>query len=200
MMKFKYVTIASLGLALAGCSLGGPNTSMYSVHQPVVERSTFALDVNVDGGGVTGNEQRRMAEWFEALDLGYGDRVSIDYGAGYVNPAVRASVAALAEEHGVLMSETAPVTAGNIDPGSVRVVISRSRASVPTCPDWSTDSDRNYNSSNHSNYGCATNSNLAAMVADPEDLVRGRKNTSRDGNNGNVAINKQRTKQSGEGK
>jgi pilus assembly protein CpaD len=25
-----------------------------------------------------------------------------------------------------------------------------------------------------SNYGCATNSNLAAMIADPEDLVRGK--------------------------
>lgn len=200
MMKFKYVTVASLGLALAGCSLGGSNTSMYSVHQPVVERSTFALDVNVDGGGVAGGEQRRMAEWFEALDLGYGDRVSIDYGTGYANPAVRSSVAALAEEHGVLVSETAPVTPGLIDPGSVRVVVSRSRASVPSCPNWSTTSDVNYNSSNHSNYGCATNSNLAAMVADPEDLVRGRKNTSLDGNSGNAAINKQRAKQNGEGK
>lgn len=200
MMKFKYVAVASLGLALAGCSLGGPNTSMYSTHQPVVERSTFALDVNVDGGGVTGSEQRRMTEWFDALDLGYGDRVAIDYGMGYVNPAVRASVAAIAEERGVLVTETAPVTAGAIEPGSVRVVVSRSRASVPTCPDWSTSSDRNYNSSNHSNYGCASNSNLAAMVADPEDLVRGRKNTSRDGTTGNVAINKQRAKETGDSK
>jgi pilus assembly protein CpaD len=25
-----------------------------------------------------------------------------------------------------------------------------------------------------SNYGCATNTNLAAMIADPEDLVRGK--------------------------
>lgn len=200
MKNLKYVVIASLGLALAGCSLGGPNTSMYSVHQPVVERSNYALDVNVDGGGVTGSEQRRMAEWFDALQLGYGDRVSIDYGTGYVNPTVRTSVAALTEEFGVLMTETAPITVGDVVPGTVRVVVSRSRASVPSCPDWSTNSDRNYNSSNHSNYGCAYNSNLAAMIADPEDLVRGRKNDSLEGNNGNAAINRQRTKQVGEGK
>ena len=29
-----------------------------------------------------------------------------------------------------------------------------------------------------SNYGCAVNSNLAAMVANPEDLVRGRSDGS----------------------
>ena len=199
MIKFKYITVASLGLALAGCSMGTSNTSMYSVHQPVVERTTLALDVNVDGGGVTGTEQRRMAEWFDALELGYGDRVSIDYGSGYANPAARASVAALAEEHGVLMTETAPLTVGDVGPGTIRVVVSRSRASVPTCPDWSSNSDRNYNASNHSNYGCASNSNLAAMVADPEDLVRGRKKASLDGNAGNAAINKQRAKETGEG-
>lgn len=199
MKNFKYVSIASLSLALAGCSMGGSNTSMYSVHQPVVERSNYALDVNVDGGGVAGTEQRRMAEWFDALQLGYGDRVSIDYGNGYVNPAVRSSVSALADQYGVLLTETAPVTAGEVIPGTVRVVVSRSRASVPSCPDWSTKTDRNWNSSNHSNYGCASNSNLAAMVADPEDLVRGRKNGSLNGNNGNAAIEAQRKKQVGEG-
>jgi pilus assembly protein CpaD len=77
------------------------------------------------------------------------------------------------------------------------VVVTRSKASVPSCPDFTTDHDRNYNASNHSNYGCATNSNLAAMIADPEDLVRGRENKRLDSNSGKNAVNTYKTKTGG---
>jgi pilus biogenesis lipoprotein CpaD len=40
------------------------------------------------------------------------------------------------------------------------------------CPDW-TRPGANYLNSMHTNYGCAYNKNLAAMVANPEDLERG---------------------------
>jgi pilus biogenesis lipoprotein CpaD len=40
------------------------------------------------------------------------------------------------------------------------------------CPDWS-QSTVNYGNAMHSNYGCATARNLAAQVADPEDLIHG---------------------------
>ena len=82
-------------------------------------------------------------------------------------------MAALAARHGLLVSDDAPVTAGTIAPGAARVVVSRSTATVPGCPDWSTKSDTNLNNATYSNYGCATNSNMAAMVADPEHLLHG---------------------------
>ena len=50
----------------------------------------------------------------------------------------------------------------------------RAKATVPGCPDWSRPSEPNFNSHNASNYGCAINGNLAAMVADPQDLILGR--------------------------
>jgi pilus assembly protein CpaD len=68
----------------------------------------------------------------------------------------------------------APVTRGAVQPGMVRVVVSRRRAVVPGCPNWSTPSEPNFKNSNTSNYGCSVNSNMAAMVANPEDLVHGR--------------------------
>jgi pilus assembly protein CpaD len=68
---------------------------------------------------------------------------------------------------------------------------------VPSCPDWSTTHENNYNAGNHSNHGCATNSNLAAMVADPEDLIRGRENKKLDGNSGKNAVNTYQTKTGG---
>ncbi len=52
------------------------------------------------------------------------------------------------------------------------VVTSRG-AFVPGCPDWH-DSAANANDAMAANFGCATNANLAAMIADPADLLHGR--------------------------
>lgn len=41
------------------------------------------------------------------------------------------------------------------------------------CPDWSSNTVRNYGNHVHSNYGCATNHNMALQVEDPRDLHRG---------------------------
>ncbi|MGL5838056.1 MAG: CpaD family pilus assembly protein [Sphingorhabdus sp.] len=174
-MRVKLILTASLALALAGC---GDNTTVYSTNQPVVQRTNYVLDVNVDSGGVSSFEKGRIAEWFEAIKLDFGDRISVDYGNAFADGAVKASVAAIASDYGVLMTDSAPVTPGGVTPGTVRVVVTRSSASVPDCPNWSKTTEANYNSSTSPNYGCATNSNLAAMVADPEDLVRGREQST----------------------
>lgn len=177
-MRAKLLIAASLAFTLSACGAGSANTSMYSTNQPVVQRSNYALDVNVDGSsGISQFEQNRIAEWFEAMKLGFGDRIAVDFGDAYPDAFTKKAVGELAAKHGMLLSETAPVTAGNINPGTARVVVTRSTASVPNCPNWTKTTESNFNSSNHPNYGCAVNSNMAAMVADPEDLVRGREST-----------------------
>ncbi len=199
MFKMKFLTVTAASIALAGCAgtLGTSNTSMYSVHQPVVERTNFAIDLNSNGEDIPSAEQSRLGDWFDALQLGYGDRVSIDFGSGYASKAATQSVYNVAADRGMLLNDVAPVTQGQVAAGMIRVVVTRSKASVPSCPDLSTDHDRNYNASNHSNYGCAVNSNLAAMIADPEDLVRGRENKKLDANSGKAAVGAYRTKTGG---
>lgn len=163
----------SLGLALAGCGGMAGNRSLDSVHQPVVTRTNYALDVMAGPGGLSYPEQRRLAGWFDAMDLRYGDRISLD--DPLMSGATRAAVEAVASRYGLLVGEDAPVTPGAISAGTVRVIVTRSSASVPGCPDFSAKSDTNLGNATSSNYGCATNSNLAAMVADPEHLLRGAK-------------------------
>ncbi len=164
---------ASLGLAACG---GMPdNRSLYSVKQPVVERTNYTLDVYTGPGGLPVNEQRRLAGWFDAMNLRYGDRISID--DPMQSQATRNAIAELAGRRGILISEGAPVTAGHVDPGQARVIITRSTASVPGCPDWEVKSDANYNNGTHPGYGCAINTNLASMVANPEDLIAGQTGT-----------------------
>lgn len=168
-----------LGTSLAGCMTPNTNAltstqnpSLYSVHQPVVARNDYVLDLRADGGAVSRAEIERLHGWFDAIGLRYGDRISIDegYGAG----SARSDIAAAVAEYGLRIDDAAPVTPGQVPAGSVRVVASRTTASVPGCPDWAPeDNGVSPRQNTSSNYGCATNANLAAMIADPNDLVLG---------------------------
>ena len=173
--KFAGALAISLGLSLAACGGMPQNASLYSTKQPVVERTNYTLDVQASPGGLPISEQQRLSDWFKTVDLRYGDRVAIDDVA--VSDATREAIAKLAGRHGILLSEGAPVTVGFVQPGTVRVVVTRSVAEVPGCPDWSAKSDMNYSNGTHPNYGCAVNSNMAAMVANPEDLISGQSGT-----------------------
>lgn len=161
------------GLGLSACNTSdtAANRSLYSVHQPVVQRANYTLDLMASSAGLTVPEQARLADWFEAMDIGYGDRIAID--DPLASPAVREDVAAVASRFGLLLSDTAPVTEGYVDPGQIRVVVTRSMAHVPGCPDWSEDRNGNYGNATSANFGCAVNANIAAMVADPEHLLEG---------------------------
>ena len=145
----------------------GPEHGVDSLNQPVVKRTDYVLDLAAPSGGLSAVEKGRLRGWFEGLGVGYGDSVFVDepYGSG---PGT-ADVATIAAEYGLLLSAGAPVTAGPVQPGSVRVVVARSVAYVPDCP----NGGQNGPSSTSPNYGCSVNSNWAAMVANPSDLVLG---------------------------
>jgi pilus assembly protein CpaD len=164
---------------LAGCASGSSypvNRSLESVHQPVVQHTNYTFDVNTGVTGLSVSERHRLASWFEAMDLHYGDRIAID--DPLASPATRAAVEAEAARYGMMLSETAPTTPGYVNAGTARVVIIRSTASVKGCPDWGTKSDFNMNNATATGYGCAINGNLAAMVANPDHLIQGVKGTS----------------------
>ena len=158
-------------LLIGGCS-GTKNRGLESVHQPVVSRTDYVFDVNAGPNGLAPGEARRLGGWMETLRLGYGDRIAIDDPDGD-SPATRGDVAREAARFGLLLSDDAPVTAAPVAPGTARIVVSRARAGVPGCPDFSRVRQPEFESNTSSNQGCAVNSNLAAMVADPNDLVRG---------------------------
>ena len=171
-----------IGLLLLASALGGcshtpqdlPDRGYSAVNVPVVSRAEYVFDAAAPDGSLGPSEAARLDAWFNTLDLRYGDAIYVD--GGY--EAARGEVARVAGNYGMLVSAGAPVTAGAVAPGTVRIVVTRAVASVPNCPDWSSrPSQPNYNNRMVPNYGCAVNSNLAAMVANPEDLVHGREGT-----------------------
>ena len=161
-------------LAITACAAtptDRPAKGLASVNVPVISRADYALDLSSPDGTVTGAEAARLDGWFRSMQLGYGDRVYVDGPSGF---AARDDVARIAGQYGMLVSVGTPLTTGPVAPGMVRVVVTRTSASVPACPNWSKPSTPNYDNASMSNYGCAINGNMAAMIANPEDLVYGR--------------------------
>lgn len=165
--------IALLVSALAApvAAKDDPTRGVESVNVPVVTRSDYMFDAAAPDGQLSPFEQARLDAWFAGLSLGFGDRVYVE---GNASSAARRDVGQVVSRYGMLVSTGAPILAGSIADGSVRVVVSRTRASMPTCPNWSLNAQPNSANRTMANFGCAVNGNLAAMVADPNDLVFGR--------------------------
>ena len=168
------IAIVLLASAVAGCTTpqaDQPERGVTAVNTPVVTRTDYAMDVAAPDGSLASSEEARLDGWFRGLGLGYGDSIYVD---GDYSGAARADVARVAGRYGMMVSAGAPVTPNAVQPGSVRVVVSRTRATVPGCPNWDQPASPEFDNKQMPNTGCAVNGNLTAMVADPQDLVHGR--------------------------
>ncbi|HET9534019.1 MAG TPA: CpaD family pilus assembly protein [Mesorhizobium sp.] len=80
---------------------------------------------------------------------------------------------------------------GNGDAGApVRLSYLQVVAVPPDCPDWSENMGRDPQNMPWPNKGCATQNNLAAMMANPEDLLHPRGETARPGERRDVVWGK----------
>lgn len=161
------MALAALPL-LAGCST---YRGIESANQSVVQRADYSFDVAVDGYGLAPGENQRLAGWLATMRPSYGDKIALDDPSG--SPAIRSQVEAEAGKYGLLIVGYAPVTTGAIAPGTARVVLTRLVAGMQGCPNQTSHGSVNFDAHQSSNFGCAINGNLAAMVANPGDLVRG---------------------------
>jgi pilus assembly protein CpaD len=166
------IIFALMASALATPVLAAdPARGLEEVNVPVVTRVDYAFDAAAPDGSLSSSERARLSAWFAGLGIGYGDRV---YVSGPYADSARADVAQVAGQYGMLVTPGFPATTGEVNPGTVRVIVARTTASVPGCPDWTVASQPNFANRTMSNFGCAVNGNMAAMVADPQDLVWGR--------------------------
>jgi pilus assembly protein CpaD len=189
--KLVSVLLVSAAAACATAPDNGPaDRGLSSVNEPVLSRATFALDVAAPGGAVAPAELARLDGWFQGLGLGYGDSIYVD---GAYSDTARTQVAEVAGKYGMMVLPAAPVSASVVPPDMVRVLVSRTRAEVPGCPNWSRPASPNYENRTTSNFGCAVNSNYAAMVANPEDLIHGRDGSGIDAFTASRAVESYRT-------
>lgn len=175
-MRSKFLLLA-LSSTLAACATSGgpdvPAAGMEPVNVPVVTRAHYVYDAAAYGGALAPGESERLDGWFRGLGVGYGDGIYVD-GSSDV---ARSQVAQVASRYGLLVQAGAPAAGGPLSPGAVRIIVSRTEARVPNCPNWSGASQPNFGNTMAANYGCGVNSNIASMVANPEDLVHGHEST-----------------------
>ena len=168
-------TILIAALAVPALTLGGCGTyngGVDSIKQPVVSRTDYVFDAQSTTAGLAPGEAERVAGWLAAMRLHYGDQVSVDDPNPYDSRA-RGQIAAIVSSYGMRLSDRAPITNAPMAAGMVRIVVSRATATVPGCPDFTRSGSSEFEGSATSNFGCASNATLAAMVANPLDLVRG---------------------------
>jgi pilus assembly protein CpaD len=195
MKKIATWTVLALATSLTGCTGAAvSNRSLESVHQPVVRNAIYQFDVAASNGELPPSEQGRLQGWLDSMGVRYGDRVAIEDPSAYGAGSALATVRSMVERRGLLLSRDVPVTTGAVPQDHLRVVVTRATASVPGCPNWDSKSSINPTNSTSSNYGCAINSNLASMVADPNDLIKGASNTGSDPTAATRAIQTYRTK------
>lgn len=166
----------ALGGAVSACGpvnrdLVPASRGLESVNQPVVSRTEYILDLAGGYDGLAEGEAARLDAWLRSLEAGYGDTLYVDDATP--GSARTTAVGAVAGQYGLAVAPGVPVTTGRTAEGGVRVVLSRTEAYVPGCPKWEDQGSVDYTNAQSAGFGCSTNGNLAAMIADPEDLLRG---------------------------
>lgn len=129
-----------------------------------------------------------LSQFLERSRPGYGTRLFVSADAGGLAQERRAAIEQRLKAAGYKV-ESLVEQSGS---GDVTVIVGRYVATPPACPDWRKPADGDRGNTPMSNLGCATESNLAAMVADPGDLIRGRRPGAADGETAAAGIQRYR--------
>jgi len=119
---------------------------------------------------------------------GYGDQVRVSASGAASTPQQQALAekreAAIIEffrSRNVMAARGIRPRDGSPADATVNVAVGRYVVTTPKCPNWTKPPGFDPENTTGSNFGCATETNLGLMVADPGDLVRGRELGPADG-------------------
>jgi len=185
-----FILPLSAVLMLAGCGgFNGAENAQYDAsytHPISVQPDVPTL--NVAATGQLNNEDRQAITTFAAAykERGHG-MLSVAVPSGSANSAVAMNV--LVDVREMLAKSGIPAERVNFTPyrasgaaENAPIILSYKQyvASVAPCGDWSDDLAYDPNNGTPKNFGCASQNNLAAMIADPADLVTPRDMTPSD--------------------
>ncbi|RME64445.1 MAG: hypothetical protein D6782_08270 [Alphaproteobacteria bacterium] len=170
--------LAALAFLVGGCL---PKRGQFEGIAPMkrneVELVRMTHDVRFgEDGLLSPAEQERLDAFLTTAGIGYGDVLQLDdpHGAAGTGKAARRdAIARLLVRHGLWLAPGDAVMGLRPEAGTVRLVVSRHTVTSPGCPDWSQPSIKNWHNGQSSNFGCASATNIGAMIADPSELLDG---------------------------
>ncbi len=187
----KFLFAATAALVLAACQ---PTLTEWTESESPkaieVERLTGSLSLALAGSDLSADQADRIDSFLSRQGNLFNLRVTLAGQADDSLAAVRQFLVARGVRPSHISRGTAAVTAGNVEIAAERYV-----AAPPSCPDWSNANILDGANTNSSNFGCATASNLARMVADPRDLVVGRSLAPASGTTAAAAVGRYNTDQ-----
>lgn len=174
--KIFRATAALAALLVAACAnlQNGPEDA-----QPVEERYPITVEPHMEALRVPYDAARRNVDEAGTAELASFARDYLENGSGAISvSATRRLPDAPNVVAGRLVALGIPrnrIMIGNDDPLSaadeVKITYIRYQAHAAACGDWSVNLGSTAENKTSPNFGCATQHNLAAMVADPRDLV-----------------------------
>lgn len=192
--SYRLVLLASLSALASGCAgawNGAGQALTVAEEHPISVDSqvvTMTMPLETQGSALSSMDKARLRAFSDSyLTSGYGP-LTITAPEGASSDAAGQKLAAQIRDY---LHETG-VNADAINAAVYRVGSDRKRdlilsythyvATAPVCGVWDGMRKRDYGNLRSPNFGCAQQNNIAAMVADPRDLVTPADSTSPDAN------------------
>lgn len=152
----------AIALMVSGC--GKPDIRSEAELRPDLQFDTISDHAVIEAGS---GGMAALDLFLLRQEARYGDRLVVNLGAD--------AIAGLQRRYATLGVTVLPAQADPALPGApFQASFTRLIVTPPACGDWSEGKAADSDNKADPNWGCANLSNLARMVADPNDLVAGR--------------------------
>jgi pilus assembly protein CpaD len=180
----------ALALLVGACA---PVTSYTDAEAPKrlkLDSSTTQVAVRFAPGtaALASVDAARLRQLAATGGIGPGDRVMVAAAGGpYLAQQRVASVAGVLLHYGIVaIADQLP----DLPPNRALIEVGRTLVTLPPCPNWSKPAGTDFTNQPSSNFGCATESNLGMMVANPGDLASGLASGPADGQPAAAAVSR----------
>jgi len=187
--KLRATAAAAATAVLVGCASGQSVAPEASINRNQVRTVQLRHEVLFAGRGVRIDRaaRRELDAFLTRARVGHGDRVVVS--AGTVGAGTgprrlaqrRRQQVARHMRRRALSVAYANHAAARLGGDAISVRVRRSVVVAPDCPDWDAAMTGAALDGQPNRFGCLNASALASMVADPSDLVRGRRLEPGDG-------------------
>jgi pilus assembly protein CpaD len=164
--------ILALTLFVGACAPATSYTDAEAPKRLKLDSATTQLNLHFAPGSASLSpaDAARLREMAATGRIAASDRVTIAAaGAPLLAEERIGAVSQLLLNYGV----TTVIGSANVPANQAVVEASRTLVTLPPCPNWSKLSSSDYGNQPSSNFGCATETNLGMMVANPNDLASG---------------------------
>jgi pilus assembly protein CpaD len=190
-MNMRKTSLTAVALApliwLAGCGMGGGSfddyyqPAMHYERYPIeVAKGAVRLDVSTKRAQLSARQADSIARFAQQAVSTGASRIQVQSPAGGAAEAVAERAAEIMVANGVAPEAIVVRKYGSANGAPVVLTFDRKIAVTAECGDWPEDLAITYENTPPVNFGCATQHNIAAVVANPEDFQTPRTETPPD--------------------